>query len=178
MPRISRVIGSDDHLHLPAEERQEIRDGEAVPRRREGSEIFFRKPKQTDCGKQTSPILRVRRPRKLLLQMHEPARRLNEALKKIRVLRIGPQPEMLEDIVRFVITLLIPAAKEADVTRMLCDIVRRAVGWRTAQLFDEPGNSLAFVHGKLTLVSAEMTGNRVGTVFQRRAGARTAAAQG
>ncbi len=178
MPRISRVIGSNDQIHLPAKERQEILDVEAVSHRHEGSEIFFRKPKQTDGGKQTLPILRVRRPRKLLLQMHKPARRLNEALEKIRILRIGPQPEMLKDIVRFVITLLIPAAKEADVTRMLCDIVRRAVGWRTAQLFDEPGNSLAFVHGKLTLVSAEMTGNRVGIVFQWRAGACTAAAQG
>jgi hypothetical protein len=96
----------------------------------------------------------------LLLQMHKTTRRLNQSLEIIRVLRFRFQPEMLEDVVRFVITLFIPTAKKTDVTRMLGDFVRLGAGRCAAQLRDELGNSLAFIHGKLSLVSAVMTGNR------------------
>jgi hypothetical protein len=61
---------------------------------------------------------------------------------------------------------------------MLRDLVAGRVGGRAAQFFHQPGNSLAFVHGTLNLVSAEMTGNRARIVFQGRAGLRTAAGDG
>src|SRR6266480_2263953 len=57
---------------------------------------------------------------------------------------------MFEHVVRFVITLLIPTAEEADVTGMLRDLASAAGRRRASQLLDQPGNSLVFVHGKLT----------------------------
>jgi len=85
---------------------------------------------------------------------------------------------MLEDIVRFVIALLIPATKKAEVTGMLLEFVGRFISRDAAQLFHQPGNSLAFVHGTLSFSSAEMTGNRAPIVFPRRADVRTAAGDG
>ena len=85
---------------------------------------------------------------------------------------------MLEHVVRFVVALLIPATKKAEVTGMLRDFVGRFISRGAAQLFHQPGNSLAFVHGTLSFGSAEMTGNRAPIVFPRRADVRTAAGDG
>lgn len=98
---------------------------------------------------QSAAILRMRRALELLLQMHKTARGLDQTLEIIRVVRFGAEPEMFEDIVRFVIPLLVPAAKKSGVARMLRDVVRLGIGRRAAQLFDEAGNSLVFAHGKL-----------------------------
>jgi hypothetical protein len=48
---------------------------------------------------------------------------------------------------------------------MLRNLVGRFFRRRAAQLLDEPGNSLAFVHGELSFVSAVMTGNRTLILF-------------
>ena len=113
----------------------------------------------------------------LLLQMHKATRGLDQSLEIIRVLRFRAQPEMLEDVVRFVVALLIPTAKKAHVAGMLRDLVARLLKRCAAQLLDEPGNSLVFVHGELSFVSAVMTGNRARILFffQWRAVGQTAA---
>lgn len=141
-------------------------------------EIFFRQPKQPHRRIHPAPILWVRRPRMLLLQMHESARRLDQTLEIICVFRSSPEPEMFEHVVRFVIALLVPATEKTDVTGMLRDLARRLVGRRAAQLRHQLGNSLAFVHGELSFGSAVMTGNPARILFQRRAVAHTAAAEG
>ena len=64
----------------------------------------------------------MRRMLELLLQMHEGSRRLDQALEIIRVVGRCLEPEMLEDIVRFVVTLLIPATKEPAITGIGCAI--------------------------------------------------------
>ena len=99
--------------------------------------------------------------------MNEPTGRLDQAFKIVRVFRFGPQPKMLQHIVRFVVLLLVPANKEPGVTGMLRDLVGRARGGGAAQLLDQLGNSLAFIHGKLSFVSAVMTGNRTPILFPR-----------
>ena len=116
----------------------------------------------------------------LLLQVHKAARGLNQSFEIIRVVRFRTQPEMLEDVMRFVVALLIPTAKKADVAGMFCNLVRRLLRRRAAQLLDEPGNSLVFVHGELSFVSAVMTGNRARILFffQWRAVVQTAAGKG
>jgi len=101
----------------------------------------------------------------LLLQVHKAARGLNQSFEIIRVVRFRTQPEMLEDVMRFVVALLIPTAKKADVAGMFCNLVRRLLRRRAAQLLDEPGNSLAFIHGELSFVLAVMTGNRARILF-------------
>ncbi len=86
-----------------------------------------------------------------LLQMNEGAGRLDQALKKIRVAGIGFQPKLLENIVRFIVMLLVPAPKKSAIKWVLCDI---GLGWIDivcAQLRHESRNPLAFVHEELNL---------------------------
>ena len=150
-----------------------------MPRGREGREVFLRQPEQPHRRIHSAPVLRVRRSRELLLQMHEAARCLDEPLKIICVLRLRAQPEMLEHVVRFVVALLVPATKEAGVAGMLRNFPALTARGRAAQLFDQPGNSLVFIHGTLNLVFAEMTGNRAGRVFaEEGSGARPVAGAG
>lgn len=165
------MVGGDDEINLALQELEESFDVEAVTSWRERREIFFREAKEADGGKHPAAIFRMRWTGKLLLQMHKAARRLDESFEIIRVLRFRPQPEMLEDVVRFVVALLVPAEEKSAVTGMLGDFVRRGISWRAAQLFDQPGNSLVFVHGTLSFRLAEMTGNRAGGFFamQKRA---------
>lgn len=170
--------GSENRIDLAAEQAEKALDVKSMSHRRVGQEIFFCEPKQPSRRVHPPPILRVGRPRVLFLQMHKSARGLDQPFEVIRVLRFGPQPEMLQDIVRFVVALLIPAAEKAHVARMLRDVARPGEVRRAAQFFHQLGNSLAFVHGKLNLVSAEMTGNRAPIVFQRRAGVRAASGEG
>lgn len=66
---------------------------------------------------------------------------------------------------RFVIALLVPTAEESDITGMLRDIIRLKAGRRATQFRYEFGNSLAFVHEKLSFVVAEMTGNPARFLF-------------
>ena len=56
----------------------------------------------------------------LLLQMHERAGRLDEAFEILRVLRRDRivEPHLFQDIVRFVITLLVPALEKRAIIRM------------------------------------------------------------
>ena len=66
---------------------------------------------------------------------------------------------------RFVIALLVPTAEESDIAGMFRDVVRLKVGPPATQLRYEFGNSLAFVHEKLSFVVAEMTGNPAPFLF-------------
>ncbi len=68
----------------------------------------------------------------LFLQMDKGAGRLDETLEIIRFLRFRPQPKVFEHIVRFVVTLLVPATKESEITRIFRDLVRRQAGRRAA----------------------------------------------
>ncbi len=166
-PRIFPMIASQDRVHLPAQELQKRRQIEAMPPRQIRREIFLRQPEEPHRWIHPPPIFWMRRTRVLFLQMHEPTCSLDQALKIIRVLRFCPQPKMLENVVGFVVTLLIPAAEKPQVAGMLRDLVGRARGRAAAQFFDQLGNSLAFVHGKLSFVSAVMTGNRTPILFPR-----------
>jgi hypothetical protein len=170
--------GGNDGLPPCPEHFEKPGNIESMPHRSERHQIFFREPKQTHRRVHPASVFWVGRPRMLLLQMDETAGCLDEPLEIIGVLRFRPQPELLEHVVRLVIALLIPATKKAKVTGMLRDFVGRFIVRSTAQLFDQPGNSLAFVHGTLSFGSAEMTGNRAPIVFPRRADVRTAAGDG
>ena len=171
------MIGSENRIHLSLQEPEKILDIEAMPDGPERREIFLGEPKQPHRRIHPSPVLGMGRPRMLLLQMHKPAGRLDQPFEIIRILRFRLQPKVLEDIVGFVVALLIPAAEETDVARVPGNFARRLLR-RRAQLFHQSGNSLAFVHGKLSFVSAEMTGNRARIVFPRRADVTTAAGDG
>jgi len=67
------------------------------------------------------------RPGMLLLQMHKPAGRLDQSLKIIGIFRFCLQPEVLEDIVSLVVTLLIPALEKPDIAGVLRNFARRPI---------------------------------------------------
>ena len=58
---------------------------------------------------------------KIFLEMNECAGRLDQAFEKIGIARSCFQPKLLEDIVRFIIALFIPAMKERTIKWMLRD---------------------------------------------------------
>ncbi len=74
-------------------------------------------------------MFRMRRMFELLLQMDESARGLDQALEILRVVggRRPLEPDLLENIVRLIITLLVPAAKKRPVIGMIGD--RAAAGF-------------------------------------------------
>ncbi len=58
----------------------------------------------------------------MFLEMNEGARRLDEPFEKLVVIRITVQPKLLENIVRFVIPLFVPALKKGAIKWMLHDV--------------------------------------------------------
>ncbi len=139
-PGILAMIGREDGVHLPPQQFSKSRDIKSMPRRAVGRQIFLRQSKQTHRRIHPPSILWVCRPRMLLLQMHKATRGLDQTLEIIRVVRFRAQPEMLEDVVRFVVALLIPTAKKAHVTGMLRNLVGR--------FFRRTGRSVARPAGK------------------------------
>ena len=110
-------------------------------------------------------MFRVRRMFELLLQMNEGAGRLDQALKKTGVTGIGFQPELLENIVGFIVILLVPAPKKSAIKWVLCDI---GLGWIDlvyAQLRHKSRNPLAFVHEELNLQVALMMSKQAPIIF-------------
>jgi hypothetical protein len=90
-----------------------------------------------------------------LLQMNEGAGSLDQALEKIRVAGASFQPKLLENIVRFIITLLVPAQEKGAIKWMLCHVGPGKDDTFRAQLGHESRNPLAFVHEELNLPTAQ-----------------------
>src|SRR5438445_2312486 len=100
-------------------------------------------------------MLRVRRLFELRLKVNESAGCLDQSLEEVRVARIGLQPKLLEDIMRFVIMLFVPTTEKRAVKRVLCDVRLTGIDIVTTQLSRQLRNPLAFVHGKLNLMAAQ-----------------------
>jgi hypothetical protein len=63
---------------------------------------------------------------------------------------------MLKHIVRFVITLFVPATEKRAVKRVFGDVCSTQVDIVTAQLSHQLRNPLAFVHGKPNFLAAQI----------------------
>ena len=107
----------------------------------------------------------VRRLFEIFLEMNESTRCLNQAFEKIVVIGIGVQPELLENIVRFIITLLVPALKKGAIKWVLCDIGLSQIDLVCAQLRHKSRNPLAFVHEELNLQVALMMSKQASIIF-------------
>src|SRR5437762_5640577 len=105
-------------------------------------------------------MLRVGRMFELLLKMNKTASGLDQSLEEIRIARIGFQPKLLEDIVRFVVALFVPAMKKRTIKWMLCHIGLAPIQISTGQLGHEPRNPLAFTHEQLNLLVAQTMSKR------------------
>jgi len=98
----------------------------------------------------------------LLLQMDESASGLDQALEVLRIVgrRRPLEPDLLENIMRFVVTLFVPATKKRAVIRMVGDRAARGFCLAAFQRLHELGNSLAFAHGGRNLAVPAMMGKR------------------
>src|SRR5437879_13713824 len=86
--------------------------------RTEFRQVFFRQLEEFNGRAQTPAVLCVRWVFKVLLEMDESARRLNQSFEEIVVLGVAIQPKLFQHIVRFVVTLLVPAAKKRAIKWM------------------------------------------------------------
>jgi hypothetical protein len=66
-------------------------------------------------------MLGMRRVLEIFLQMDESTSRLYQAFEKNRIVRAGFQPKLLQDIVSFIVMLVIPTLKEGPVKWVLLD---------------------------------------------------------
>ena len=161
-PRIDLVIGLHNHPRMTTKHFPELHQIERVPLRTQRLQILFRQAEQPNGRSQAASMFRMRRMFELLLQMDESAGGLDQPFEILRVVgsRRLLEPDLLENIVRLIVTLLVPAAKKRAVIRMVGD--RAATGFCLAasQPLHELGNSLAFAHGGRNLVAPAMMGKR------------------
>jgi len=132
-------------------------DIQSMMSRGEYRQVLFRELKQTHGWRQASAVFRVQWMFEPLLQMNEGARCLDQPFEEIRVARIRFfQPKLLENIVRFIITLLVPAVKKRAIKGVLCDVCLGEIDIFTVQLGHQLRNPLAFVHEGLNLLAAQI----------------------
>ena len=143
--------------HFP--ERREI---ERVPPFAQRRQVLFREAKQPHRRSQAPAMFRMRRMFELLLQMDERAGRLDQSLEILRVLGAdgAVEPDLFENVVRFVITLLVPALKKGAVIGMICQPAAVGPGAAGFQRGYELRNPLAFAHAGRNLGAPAMMGKR------------------
>jgi hypothetical protein len=161
-PWVGLMIGLHNHTRMATEHFPKRHQIERVPLCTQRLQILFRQAEQPNGRSQAASMFRMGRMFESLLQMDESAGGLDQAFEILRIVgsRRPLEPDLLENIVRFVILLLVPAAKKRAVIRMVGN--RAATGFCRAasQRLHELGNSLAFTHGGRNLVVPAMMGKR------------------
>ena len=102
-------------------------------------------------------MLGVRWVFEILLEMDESARRLNQSFEEIVLLGVAIQPKLFQHIVRFVVTLLVPAAKKRAIKWMGRYVAGR-IDLVASEFADKLRNPLAFAHGGLNFIVPQMMG--------------------
>ena len=156
------MLGLNDRLCVPRKHFPETHQIERVSLRPQRLEIFFRQTKQPDGRTQAPSMFRMRRILELLLQMDESAGSLDQPFEILRVVGCCRrlEPDLLQDIVGLIITLLVPAAEKCPVIGVIGNRITPGFGLAAFQPLDELGNSLAFAHGVRNLVAPAMMGKR------------------
>ena len=132
---------------------------------RERAEIFFRELEEPNRWAQTPPVFGVRRLLEIFLEMNERTCRLDQSFKKIIIIAVGVEPNLFKDIVRFVVTLFVPASKISAIKRMIRDLTRKGRLRRSgcgdgvaSEVAHKPRNSFAFVHEAFNFTMPLMMG--------------------
>ena len=125
--------------------------------RGEDRQILFRQFKKLNGRPQTPAVLRVGWMSEIFLQMDEGAGGLNQSFEEIVVVGVAVQPKLLQHVVRFVVTSLVPAAKERAIEWMLRDVAGK-IGIVAFELAHKLRNPLAFAHGGLNFIVPQMMG--------------------
>ena len=89
--------------------------------------------------------------------MNERARGLDQSLEKIVVGSVGIEPEMLQHVVRFVVSLIVPTPKIGAIERMFRDLAGK-IGILAFEVPHELRNSFAFAHEALNFSMPQMMG--------------------
>jgi len=103
----------------------------------------------------------------IFLKMNKCAGCLNQTFEEIVVVRIFIEPKLLQNVVRLVITLLVPTLKIGAVIRMTRDLDFPGIEIFADHLRHESRNPLAFVHEELNLLVALMMSKQAGIIFSR-----------
>ena len=103
-------------------------------------------------------MLRMCRVFEVFLQMNKGSGRLDQSFEIFCVVGSGLQPKMLEHIVRFVVTLLIPTTKKRAIIWMPRNIRGIRASRFRFELAHQLRNPLAFAHGMFKLVAPSMMG--------------------
>ncbi len=100
--------------------------------------------------------------------MDERARSLNQSFEKIIVLGVAIEPNLLQNVVRLVVALVIPTAEVGAVEWMIRHLAGKSRLRRTGyggqvdiiafQLAHKLRNPLAFAHGGLNFIAPQMMG--------------------
>ena len=102
-------------LTLLAQEFEKFVDIKRVVHGSVWGKIFLRELKQSHSRLQAAAVLWMRRMFEVFLQMNECAGCLNKPLEEISVVRIRFQPQLLQNIMRFVVALFIPTTEEGAI---------------------------------------------------------------
>ena len=108
------MLRLDDRLAIPRKHFPKLAQIEAHAAPRRTAPDFF-PPDETGAPPAKTPAMfRMGRMLELLLQMHKRARGLDQALEIMRIVGRDRlvQPNLLENVVRFVVTLLVPALEK------------------------------------------------------------------
>jgi len=100
-------------------------------------------------------MLRVRWVFELLLKVNESAGRLDQPFEIVRIARFGLEPKLLDNVMRLVITLFVPATEKRAIKRVVCDVCLVRIDIVIGQIGHKLRNPLAFVHGALNLLAAQ-----------------------
>jgi hypothetical protein len=167
-PRIDLVVGLHNHMQMATEHFSEVCQIELVPLRTERGQVFFRESEEANGRTKPASVFRMGRVFELFLQMHKSAGGLNQAFKILRVIRgrCLLEPDLLENIVRLIVSPFVPAVKKCTIIRMIGDGIAGGFSLAAFQRLHEFRNSLAFAHEGRNLVAPAMMGKRARFTFR------------
>jgi len=125
--------------------------------RGEDRQVLFRQLKKFNGRPQTPAMFCVHRMLEIFLKMHKSTGGLNQSFEKITVVGVAIEPKLFQDIVCFVVTLLVPAAKKCAIERMIRHVAGK-IDIVAFQVAYEPRNPLAFAHEGLNFIMPQMIG--------------------
>ena len=125
---------------------------------REDRQVLFRQFEKPYRRPQAPAVFRVRRMFEIFLQMHECACGLDQSLEKIIVGSVVVEPKLLQNIVRLIVALFVPAMEIGPIIRILRHLAGTRSDIVALELAHKLRNPLAFVHGALNFITPQMMG--------------------
>ena len=145
----------DDPLSGRAQELAKRADVQLVMPRLKLGQVAFGQMKETNGRTQTPPMFRMGGVLKILLQMHKSAGRLDQPFKEIGVPPIHLQPNVLKNIVRLVVMLIVPTPEIGPVKGVALERDSGQIDlFSPFQLAHKLRNPFAFAHEVLNLGAA------------------------